>query len=279
MSQEKTLITHAASEQARFLGYEITKMQDDTRLTRIRRGPQKGKKRRAINGGTALYVPRDIIQSKIAQFQKQGKPCVRGMLIHESDYSILAKYQSELRGLVQYYALAINVSSLYKVKWVMETSMLKTLASKHKSSTTKMAKKYKTILNTENGQYKCFEVVVPREGKKPLVARFGGFPIRHQKRVVGINDNAHEHTRFFKEQNELVKRLLAHQCEICGSEENCEVHHVKGMASLRYRDGRPKEDPWTRRMVELRRKTLVVCRKCHNQIHAGKLSKMRDTSN
>jgi group II intron reverse transcriptase/maturase len=278
LSPEKTLITHAASERAKFLGYEITKMQDNTKLTRIRNGAQKGKKRRAINGAIALYVPKQVIQEKVSQFKKKGKPCARNMLIHESDYSIVAKYQSELRGLVQYYALAVNVSSLYKVKWVMETSMLKTLASKHNSTTTKMAKQYKTVLKSEEGQYKCFEVVVPREGKRSLVTRFGGFPIRHQKRVVAINDEAYEHTTFFREHNELVKRLLANQCEVCGSNENCEVHHVNRMSTLRYRDGRPKDNPWTRRMVELRRKTLVACRHCHTQIHAGELSATNHTS-
>lgn len=278
LSQRKTLITHANSERAHFLGYEIAKMQDNTRLTRISRGPNQGKKCRMINGRIALYVPKDVKQKKCSQFMKGHKPCARGMLIHETDYSILAKYQAELRGLIQYYALAQNVSSLRKVKWVMETSMLKTLAGKHRSSTTKIAKKYKTVINTQDGQYKCFEVTVPREGKKPLVARFGGFPIRHQKRVVALKDNAYEPTRFFQERNELIKRLLANQCEVCQSTENCEVHHINRMRSLRYKDGRPKNDPWTRRMVELQRKTLVVCRKCHNLIHAGKLSRSSNAS-
>lgn len=266
LSEQKTLVTHAATERARFLGYEIGKMQCDHRLTRITSGPQKGKKRRAVNGVIALYVPRAVVRERVRRFMEGGKVRGRGMLSQESDYSIVAKYQGELRGLVQYYLLAQNVSSLHEVKGAMLTSMLKTLARKHKSTRVKMAKKYRAT----HAGLTCYEASVPREGKRPLVARFGGFPIRHKRRVVALKDTAEEPTRYYKERTELLRRLLADTCEVCGKAGDCEVHHVRKLADLRYRDGRPKTDPWTRRMAELRRKTLVVCRSCHGQIHAGK---------
>jgi Reverse transcriptase (RNA-dependent DNA polymerase). len=46
LSEEKTLITHAASEAARFLGYEITVLQDDTKRTKRR---DTGRMCRSIN--------------------------------------------------------------------------------------------------------------------------------------------------------------------------------------------------------------------------------------
>jgi hypothetical protein len=45
---------------------------------------------------------------------------------------------------------------LGKLRWVMETSMLKTLAEKHKSTVAKMARKYKAIVETANGSRTCF---------------------------------------------------------------------------------------------------------------------------
>jgi hypothetical protein len=80
-------------------------------------------------------------------------------------------------GLVQYYLLAQDMFRLDRLRWVTETSMLKTLAGKHKSTVTKMARKYKTVIDTPDGPRTCFQVTVQRDrGRKPLVARFGGIP-------------------------------------------------------------------------------------------------------
>ena len=102
-----------------------------------------------------------------------------------SDFSIVAAYQAEYRGLVQYYIMAQDVSRLQRLRWVMETSMLKTLASKHKSTVTRVARKYKATIDTEDGPRRCFEVAVERgAGRKPLVARFGGIPLKRQRAAV-----------------------------------------------------------------------------------------------
>src|SRR2546423_149361 len=93
------------------------------------------------------------------------------------------KYQSEYRGIVQYYLLAQNVGWFNKLHWVAQTSLLKTLAGKHWSTVTKMARKHKTTIETEHGPRKCLQVVIHRgENKKPLVARFGGIPSNASKK-------------------------------------------------------------------------------------------------
>ncbi|MFE0061730.1 group II intron reverse transcriptase/maturase [Streptomyces sp. NPDC059003] len=162
------MITHAISQAARFLGYEIRAQRCDTKLT----GP-----RRSSSGIIGLYVPRDVIRQHRAPYMSGGNPASRGVLLHDSDFSIVATYQGEYRGLVQYYLLAQDVSSRFShLRWVMETSMLKTLANKHRSTVTRMARKYRTFVKTEAGPLRCFEVTVERDGgRKPLVARFGAF--------------------------------------------------------------------------------------------------------
>jgi len=85
----------------------------------------------------------------------------------------MARYQSEYRGVVQYYLLAQNVSWLWKLHWVMRTSLLKTLAHKHRCSVAKMARRYQAMVVTPHGLMKCLQITVPRDGKAPLVARFG----------------------------------------------------------------------------------------------------------
>ena len=70
----------------------------------------------------------------------------------------------------------------------METSLLKTLAAKHDSTVSKMAARYKTAIETPHGPRTCFEAVRIREGnQKPLVARFGGIPLKRRKTAVIID--------------------------------------------------------------------------------------------
>jgi hypothetical protein len=120
LSEPKTLITHATSQAARFLSYEIRTQRADTKITRGRR---------AVNGVVGLFVPRDVIRERCARYMSKGKPAQRGSLLHDEDYTIVAKYGSEYRGFVQYYLLAQDVFRLEKLRWVMETSMLKTLGA------------------------------------------------------------------------------------------------------------------------------------------------------
>lgn len=260
LSESKTLITHATSQAARFLGYEIRAQRCDTKLT----GP-----RRSSSGIVGLYVPRDVIRQHRAPYMSGGKPASRGVLLHDSDFSIVATYQAEYRGLVQYYLLAQDVSSRFShLRWVMETSMLKTLANKHRSTVTRMARKYRTFVETEVGRLRCLEVTVERSGgRKPLVARFGGVPLRRQREAV-VKDNKPRTPNQFST-TELVKRLLADACEICESRKKVEVHHIRKLADLR-RSDRPERPVWVKLMAMRRRKTLVVCRLCHEAIHAGR---------
>jgi len=257
LSESKTLITHASSQAARFLGYEIRTQQADTKITR---------NRRAVNGAIGLFVPRDVIRQRCARYMRQGKPAARGQLLHDDDFTIVAKYQAEYRGLVQYYLLAQDVFRLDTLHWVTETSMLKTLAAKHRSTVTKMARKYKTVINTDDGSRTCFQVTVPREGKRPLVARFGGISLKRQLTAT-LTDLSP--TMASTKRNELIHRLLAGACEICESKVNTEVHHIRKLADLN-RPGHPDRPAWVHLMAKRRRKTLVVCRQCHENIHAGR---------
>jgi hypothetical protein len=89
----------------------------------------------------------------------------------------------------------------------MAVSLLKTLADKYDSSVNKMARKYATTIQTPHGPRKCLQVSVERgEGKKPLVARFGGIPLKRQKRAV-LWDR--EPVPAIARHREVVRRLLA----------------------------------------------------------------------
>lgn len=258
LSAEKTLITHAGTKAARFLNYEIRAQKADDYIA---------DGRRTVNGVIGLYIPKDVIDKKCADYMKNGKTIHRGDLLRDDDFSIVSRYQSEYRGIVQYYALAQNLYRLARLHWIMEGSLLKTLAYKHRSTMLKMKRKYQaeTVDNKTGKTLKCLKVVVQREGKRPLTAIWGGISLSYQKHAV-IEDSPYQ---VYGGRTELLKRLLADQCELCGSKKDIEVHHIRKLADLNVK-GRKEKPAWMQIMSARNRKTLVLCRQCHVKIHHGK---------
>jgi hypothetical protein len=255
LSAEKTLITHARTRAARFLGYEIIVQHDDSKITRGRR---------MLNGTIALRVPLDVIRAKCAPYRRRGKPWHRSPLQNLPDYDIVRIYGAEYRGVVGYYLLARDVWRLHALRWNAETSMLKTLAAKHQSTVTKMAARYKAKIETPHGLRTCFEARVPRAGKKDLVARFGGIPLLQNKNRV-IADPVQVQVPLPRK--ELIHRLRTRRCELCGQHGTVAVHQIAKLARLGTPGpGRPA---WAALMARKRRKTLVVCQPCHEVIHAN----------
>src|SRR5262249_23491144 len=74
LSQEKTLITHAQTSVARFLGYEIAVQHSNEKLDPTNRS-------RSINGDIELRVPITVIEKTIAKYRRNGKPIHQGKLI------------------------------------------------------------------------------------------------------------------------------------------------------------------------------------------------------
>jgi group II intron reverse transcriptase/maturase len=260
LSPGKTLITHARTQRARFLGYEISVASRDHR-TRKPSATDK-RNRRSLNGTVVLHVPAPVVKAKSAPYLSRGKPECRTPMVNETDYNIVARFGAEYRGIVQYYLLAGDVFRLHRLRWVMETSMLKTLACKHRSSVPKMAARYKAKVATPHGLRTRFEASAGGTGRKPLVAWFGGIPLKRQKNAV-LTDR--QHTGPVYPNRQLITRLLTGRCELCKRTDNTQVHHVQALADLN-RPGQPQPE-WAQAMAKIRRKALVVCGDCHGLIH------------
>jgi len=277
LSKEKTLITHARSKAAKFLGYEVTILHDDRKRSRVRRGnTQRSFDQRSINAGIGLRIPRAVLLDKCARYMKRGKPTHRSELEQESDFTIISTYQLEYRGIVEYYRMAYNLHTLTRLQGVMQESLAKTLALKYKTSLRKIYKKYQTEMMEEGKRYKVFQVIVPREGKKPLVATWGGITLTWDIGAT-IEDRL---PRKWNSRSELEKRLLAQVCEVCEATSRTtqiEVHHIRALKDLSTYDGREKP-LWVKIMAARRRKTLVLCRTCHDDLHAGRPLKRKHVS-
>jgi len=267
LSEEKTLITHAKTETARFLGYHISIMQENTYRT-------TGRKKRNANGKVKLSVPPDVLKQKCQKYLRNGKPIHRPELTNNTAYSIVAQYQSEYLGLVEYYQLANDLYKLNRLKWIMETSLTKTLAAKLKLTVPQVYKKFQVTHMVNGRPYKGLQVVIPREAKKPLIAKWGGIPLT-RKPDAALNDHP---PAVIISRSELEKRLLADSCELCRSHEQITVHHVRALKDLD-QPGRREKPLWMKVMSARKRKTLVVCWPCHRNIHAGRPVKIPKNTN
>lgn len=258
LSEEKTLITHARTGKARFLGYDIRVMRSN--------------ERRKANGQIWFGVPKEVVRDGVRKYSRKGKIHHKPAWTKNSDYDIVSAYQAEYRGLVQYYIMAHNIHLLNKVQWAASTSLLKTLAGKYKSSTTKMSKKYRDEISVAGKAYRVFTARLERKGKEPLTTHFGAVPLKRNPRPSKITDNIQRRNT---NKSELLQRMKTDQCEMCGEKGEVEVHHVRKLKDVN-KPGKKEKPAWVHRMAAIRRKTLIVCKTCHKSIHAGEYRKEWD---
>ena len=259
LSAEKTKITHS-TDRARFLGYDIaiSKSQEITK--------RQGKKVKGYSGAVKLYVPHEKWESKLLEYgairikkdkitqKEHWKAIHRPKLINLRDIEILTKYNSEVRGLYNYYSLACNVCAIGKFASLMHYSMLKTFANKYRTTANKMKARY-----FKNGR---FTVRYPTKGGMKESVFFKGPFVRKDRPNVEQADVLPAYKRYDKP-NRLAAKLRAKTCELCGKYTNdVEIHQVKRLKDL------TGQSEWETAMLKNRRKTLAVCPACHREIHA-----------
>jgi hypothetical protein len=271
LSEEKTLITHATSQRAHYLGYDIRVAIDNNQMTKQDKQHTRHRSR-AINMLPVLSVPEKVAHFWKMKYTKNGKPNNRPELLQCSDFEIVKTYGDEFRGIVNYYSMAYDVARrFYTVKYMFMESAARTLANKFKISSAKVFAKYKRT--SEHG-VKALIVKAPNPNHpdKPYYAKLGEQPIRTNISAV-IQDKIDP---FYASRNELVQRLLAGTCELCGSKDGIAVHHVRKLADIKQKfQGRKTAPEWAKFMLARNRKTVVVCHKCHVEIHAGEYDSMK----
>ncbi len=266
LSLEKTLITHAGTEKAKFLGYEITVTRCNSLIS------TNGK--RSTNGVMALLMPRKVGLDLQSRFSREGKIVHRAELLADTDYTIVSRHQSVMRGIYNFYCMAANVGRrMSRVRWILETSLTKTLASKHKCGVTSIYRRHRVVEQNRTMLRVRFE----RPDKGPLIATFGGIPFERKPAGLGTDDFRFERSWFTPGDNraEAVQRLPADTCELCGAKGvTLHMHHIHKLADID-RPGRRPKATWEKIMAARKRKSLAVCQTCHTDIHAGRHSDRR----
>lgn len=254
LSEEKTLITHS-NQYARFLGYDIRVRRDQTVK------PNGRCLQRTLNGTVELNIPFEdkimpfLFEKQVIRQTHDGEIeyIARKYLYRCTDLEILDTYNSEFRGICNYYNIASNFAGLKYFAYLMEYSCLKTLAGKHKSTSKKIRNRFPTgnggwgiPYETAKGRkYRTFT----RYSDCKESSSFNDVIVAYSVRHAGMTTT-------------LEKRLSAKTCELCGKANvPLEIHHVSKVKNLK------GKEQWEIVMIAKKRKTLAVCKDCHHKIH------------
>jgi hypothetical protein len=257
---EKTKITHLGSEYAKFLGYYIkcnTAAQNISSLCfarKIKTGCEAILTIRKSTGKPILIVPKDLIKAKLIQngfANEQGKPKYLGKFIHFSDYEIVQRYNSILRGFMNFYYIAEDRTTLNELIYILEYSLAHTLAAKHRLSIKKVYTKYgKPIKVTVNSEEK--KKIVKFDRPTSLTAAYLNSKYMEISRRNASNDAT---TLPFDPLSAVLysakeRNILNNPCLICGATEDIEMHHLRHLKNTK------DKSTLIRNMIRIRRKTV-----------------------
>jgi len=262
MAEEKSQVVHA-SKGTQFLGYTMA-IHSGRKIIRIKRGGRHTQMK-SVSEQMQLHIPKGRFETfctdkKYGNYQT-FKALHRSLLLNRSEAEIILAYNAELRGLANYYVLAYNVkgriSKLYRL-W--QLSLFKTLAAKRKTSVKQVAES----LKLEDGSYGIHYQV---KGEQRTLKLFRLKTWRRPHGGVASVDKEPKVAQYTLAKSELIRRLNASQCEYCETKTGpFEVHHVRGLKSIT-----SGKELWQRIMIARHRKTLVLCKRCHRLLTAGKL--------
>lgn len=271
-SEEKTKIVHH-SKGVIFLGYHLVTKSMKAHANRVGHQMVKGRNvRRRLWGGGDIHLL--IPESKVREYIKRRRygnlnnrsdyeAMHRAELLNSSDYEILSQYNNEVRNFVEHCKIAKNFyQRLSLLHYIAQTSLVKTLAAKHKISVSQVYRRYNV---SEDGDKRI--TVVNGKHRRQWFKLKDINRSAKAKRDVDVIYNSILHTG----RSEITERINAEECEYCGKTGGYfEVHHVRKMADIK--EGK---ELWQKVMIARNRKKLVICVECHDLLHAGKLPDFR----
>jgi group II intron reverse transcriptase/maturase len=270
VSPEKSGVRDA-SKGTPFLGYHVCAFTLRTAGSMAARKRDGGKtitvRRRPTRGNIKLWVPRERVyrfcrDKKLGDIDRRNGSS-RAQFLDSSEAEIIIAFNSELRGLANYYAIADGVkSSLDPLELVMFRSLLATIAGMRRTTVPRVLRKLK--MGADYG----VTTVVRGTPRVHMLWRLKHLQVKAWPHHAV--DNITVGSRLAQSPNDFAVRLRAALCESCGTTEGpFEMHHPHRLKDKR---GGPMT-LW--KQSARRRLTVVLCRKCHKQVHGGlKESKM-----
>jgi hypothetical protein len=260
LSQEKTRITHAKTEEANLLGVRLSVGKAHRAEAKIgtQRSPDGRRFKRRVTGWLPiLKAPTLKLVQRLHQkgfCDAEGFPTSqKKWLLLDAD-QIIRLFNSILRGLLNYYRFVDNFASLCRIQYILRFSRAKTLANKYCRTMNEIFQRH--------GRNLYFEWTVRNGDRKTAqFAENTDWTWRTEAFATSPPD-----LDLLGWQTYLRTRSkLGYPCLICGETEKVEMHHVRHIRKM----GARKPKGFQAVMRALNRKQIPVCRGCHQKIHKG----------
>lgn len=310
LSQEKTLITNLQEKKARFLGFTIYDIKQ--RKIQIIKPKDKHEYKRKMNIGLRIGMDTERIYKRMKDngtLNEKGKPQHNDKMLILAKHEIVTKHNQMIMGLVNYYYENITMKSSVKyIVHLIRKSCEFTLAKKMKKSVRQIKMKHGHNINInyehpykdKEETVKLFEykeitdwaekisanhhierylnkAKINKERKEKQLENITNTMIHIEEKKNNLKDiikgNEPEATNILETKFNLrVGYLLRRNCVICGIENSkanpIEAHHIKHIK-------KEKTEGFKQIMKQLNRKTIIVCKDCHNKIHKGEYDSIK----
>lgn len=258
LSLEKTLITNARSDRAKFLGVYIKRLASDAGSTLVK---QIGAAKRRIPTGNLLMtapIPEIVERLRSKEFltirNNRWAPKSIGNLVALPPKELILRYRTILNGFLNYYSFVDNRKQLNKIYWILWESLRKTLCRKHGIGKKAFLRKYGKDITLKivkrNLEIVYLDFPSPNLEKAPMnfygIAKFSDPLAAKDWKISTLS-------------------AIGQCCANCASEEKIEMHHVKHIKTIN-----KKISYFDQKLARINRKQVPLCRPCHLQVHQGR---------
>jgi len=261
LSEEKTHITNARTEEAFFLGTTLKIGNGGTaKVKQMTNWTGKTFKRRTTGWETVMKAPLPKLVKRLSErgfCTTEGEPTPKSGWAFLDAEQIVSLYSSVNRGIQNYYRFADNWGQLNRIQYILQCSLAKTLARKYQISMTKVFKRFGKQMTIH---------VAGKDGKKD---REVSFSLNHDwaKRRDAFQEGKHSDIDLVRTAIQMRTRSkLGKPCCICGEIEQTAMHHVRHIRKLSHKR---MATGFNRVLRAMNRKQIPVCTACHVRIHRG----------
>lgn len=257
LSVEKTLITNAREERAKFLGTFIKRLASN-KSTHFSR--DKGRSRRVPTGNLWMTAPILELVKKLEDKEFLIRKDHRWIPKSIAKFTalpvaeIIQRFNSIANGISNYYSFVDNRRYLRKIIWILKESLRKTISRKlkinKKTFTLRLGNKIST--NIFNKQDKCTKNI-----------RFTQIDFT-RKPMHFLGDKSFKDPILALIYKVSTISSLGMVCSSCGSSSKIEMHHVKHIKTINQ-----KLNSFDKMMAKINRKQVPLCRDCHMEVHKG----------
>ena len=262
VSEEKTHIPHARTEEALFLGTTLAiGMGKEAKIKLQKNRHGLSFTRRTTGWNTVMKAPMARIITSLSDrgfCTKEGEPIAKAAWAFLDMDQIVNLYSNVNRGIQNYYRFVDNWRQLSSIQYILEYSLAKTLARKFKISVFGVFRRFGKGFST---------TIEGKDGKPDKVVSYylNQDWTKNRDAFQGGKDSEIDLVRTWTKMRSRSK--FEKPCCLCGeAAAPIVMHHVRHIRKLSHQR---TPTGFNRILRAINRKQVPVCKTCHRKIHRG----------